>query len=127
MARSLNGGEPTPKPIKPLRYRIDPTAEKLDVLDNLERELERSNAKGMPPELYFELLEKLQADRAGIIARRDKGKPKEEPDYNAMPFYPSPPKRTLIRYWLASNVTDRTFKWLLFIIILFWFYCKNKA
>lgn len=127
MARPLNGGDTKPKPVKPLRYRIDPTAEKLDTLDNLERELERSNAKGMPPELYFELLGKLQADRAAIIKRRDKGKPPEEPDYDAMPFYPSPSKRALVRYWIASNVTNRTFKWLLFIVILFWFYCKNKA
>lgn len=127
MAAIRRSGDASKAPPVPLRYRIDPTAKKLDDLDNLERELERNNAKGMPPELYFELLEKLQADRAAIIKKRDKGKPVEEPDYDAMPFYPSPSKVTLARFWLLSNVNDKSFKWLLFILVLFWFWCKNKA
>lgn len=127
MAAIRRSGEPSKVPPLPLRYRIDPTAKKLDDLDNLERELERDNARGMPPELYFELLEKLQADRAAIIQRRDKGKPVEEPDYDAMPFYPSPTKLTLARIWLLSNVNDKTFKGLLFMLVLLWFWCKNSA
>lgn len=127
MAAIRRSGDASKAPPIPLRYRIDPTAKKLDDLDKLERELERDNAKGMPPELYFELLERLQTDRAAIIKKRDKGKPVEEPDYDAMPFYPSPSKVTLARFWLLSNVNDKSFKWLLFILVLFWFWCKNKA
>lgn len=126
MAAIRRSGDASKPPLPPLRYRIDPTAKKLDELDALERELERDNAKGMPSELYFELLEKLQADRAAIIKRRDKGKPVEEPDYDAMPFYPSPSKCTLIRYKLSANVNDTTFKWALFSVVLLWLYMKNS-
>lgn len=122
MARSLNGGERTPKPIKPLRYRIDPTAEKLDNLDRLESELERDNAKGMPAELYFELLEKLQADRAAIIKRRDKGKPieEDEKDYENMPFTPCPPRHKLLFYKVRNEFTQQHFAWILGFIVLCW-------
>ena len=81
MARSLNGGERAPpKAVKPLRYRIDPTAEKLDALDKLETELEWQNrTQALDPELYFELKDKLQADRAALTKKRDKDLPPELP------------------------------------------------
>lgn len=78
------------KQVQPLRYRIDPSAKKLDILDDLEAELEQENRRGMDPELYFELLDKIHADRAAVIKRRDKGKPIPHCDY--MP--PSAPRRS---------------------------------
>jgi hypothetical protein len=120
MARSLNGGERSPRPVKPLRYRIDPTAEKLDALDTLERELERDNKKGMPSELYHELLGKLQADRAAIIKRRDKGKPEEEKDYESMPFTPSPPRHKLLYWKVRNGFTVKHYEWILFFVVLCW-------
>jgi len=122
MARSLNGGfrDTPPKVIKPLRYRIDPAAEKLDALDKLERELERDNVKGMPAELYHELLDKLQADRAAIIRRRDKGKPEEEKDYDAMPYSACPPRYKLLFWKVRNEFNERHFGMILAFIIICW-------
>lgn len=123
VARSLNGGERAPpKPIKPLRYRIDPTAEKLDALDKLEAELDWQNrTQGLDPELYFELLAKLQADRAAIIKKRDKGKPiEDEKDYDAMPYHRSPPVYKAAWYRLRDGFNQHHFTWILGIIILLW-------
>lgn len=113
MAAIRRSGEASKFPPLPLRYRIDPTAKKLDDLDNLERELERENAKGMPPELYFELLGKLQADRAAIVKRRDKGKPPEDIPVNR---WDGPRvERPVRQRWSLSKI----FWWGVLVFILF--------
>lgn len=122
MARSFSGGDSQRPPPKPLRYRIDPTAEKLDALDKLEAELEWQNrTQGLDPELYFELLAKLQADRAAIIKKRDKGKPiGDEKDYDAMPYHKSPLVYKVAWYRLKGGFNQHHFSWILGIIILLW-------
>lgn len=77
MAGIRRGEAGRPPPI-PLRYRIDPTAKKLDDLDDLEGELRR-NELDYEPDDFEAMLDKLQRQRAGIIKARDKHLPPELP------------------------------------------------
>lgn len=73
--RSFMAGErPSKKPIVPLRYRIDPTAKKLDDIDALELELERCREQ-YPEETYYELFATLQRQREAIHKKIDKANP----------------------------------------------------
>lgn len=58
-----------PKPVDPLRYRIDPLEKEWDKLDQLEAELERK-ADTMEPEQYEALWDTLAARRERLEARR---------------------------------------------------------
>lgn len=77
MAGIRRGEAGKPPPI-PLRYRIDPTAKKLDDLDDLEGELRR-NESDYEPDDFEAMLDKLQRQRASIIKARDKHLPPELP------------------------------------------------
>lgn len=126
MARSLNGGERAPpKPIKPLRYRIDPTAEKLDALDKLEAELEWQNrTQALDPDLYFELTDKLHTDRTALIKKRDKalGVNSDDEKYDDMPYTKQPDLYSLNMLWyrVRTSFDQVHFGWILGIIILLW-------
>lgn len=115
MAGIRRGEAGKPPPI-PLRYRIDPTAKKLDDLDDLEGELRR-NESDYEPDDFEAMLDKLQRQRAGIIKARDKHLP---------PEIEEPPPRTL-EECIRDNVTPKAFKWVLFILIIIWLYFKNSS
>ena len=73
--RSFMAGErPSKKPVIPLRYRIDPTAKKLDDLDSLELELQRTRSQ-YDSDTYDTLLSSIETQREAIHKKIDKGKP----------------------------------------------------
>lgn len=115
MAGIRRGEAGKPPPI-PLRYRIDPTAKKLDDLDDLEGELRRSESDYEPDD-FEAMLDKLQRQRAGIVKARDKHLP---------PEIEEPPPGTVAEC-IRGNVTPKTFKWMLFILIIIWLYFKNSS
>lgn len=72
MAAIRRSGDSKPKPLPPpLRYRIDPTAKKLDDLDALEKELERNKLQ-YDAETYSDLLDILQLQRDAANKKRSK-------------------------------------------------------
>lgn len=75
---AIRRGEAGKAPPPPLRYRIDPTAKKLDDLDSLELELRRHELDYEPDD-FEAMLDKLQRQRAGIIKARDKHLPPDLP------------------------------------------------
>lgn len=121
------------KPIKPLRYRIAPIEEKVDAIEALEAEFKRAIKAGqIPQEEIEEYSTYLRVQREKIHAVKlkalgSKPGPEGEKDYDAMPFAPDPPKWRLIRYRMREYCNDKAFRWLLFLIVLFWLYCKNKS
>lgn len=118
MARSLNGGAPSkpkPRPV-PLRYRIDPTAKKLDDLDDLELELRR-NERDYEPDDYEAMLDKIYHQRSKIVRLRDKHLPPEIPD--------PPPKPIGEVIW--DSVTLPRLKWALFLFVLIGLYFRNSS
>lgn len=84
-----------PKPIEPLRYRINPLDKEYDKLDALEAELERTADK-MDPEHYHDLYDSLQARRERLEARRQReqgktqAKVEREPERHTVAHRPAP-------------------------------------
>lgn len=119
------------KPIKPLRYRIAPIEEKVDAIEKLEAEFNRAIKSGqIPQEEIEEYRTYLKVQREKIHAVKCKAlgiKVEEERDYDSMPYAPDPSKWRLLRYKAREYCTDQTFRWLLFLAVLFWIYCKNKS
>lgn len=112
----IRRGEAGKPPPIPLRYRIDPTAKKLDDLDVLEVELRRTESDYEPDD-FEAMLDKLQRQRAGIIKARDKHLPPEVEE---------PPPRTLAEC-VRDTITLRVFQWALFFAVFIWLYFKNTS
>lgn len=102
MAGIRRGEAGRPPPI-PLRYRIDPTAKKLDDLDDLEGELRR-NESDYEPDDFEAMLDKLQRHRASIIKARDKHLPPELPPLAQGWNVHKPVTRRQVERWTISRM-----------------------
>ncbi|WYV99780.1 hypothetical protein Roomu2_00100 [Pseudomonas phage vB_PpuM-Roomu-2] len=119
MARRFTG-EPDPPKVKPLRYRIDPTAEQADTLDNLLAELE--SVKGqISGDDYFDMLDILKGRQQALAKRIDrlKGTPKVV-DYAGYSV-----RKVTIVDRIRWAFTPERFKALLVIFVVCWFISKN--
>lgn len=122
MARRFSGEPEAPK-VKPLRYRIDPTAEQSDTLDNLLAELEKEKHK-ISSDDYFDMLDILKGRQLALSKRIDrlKGTPKEIPqgDYTGYTVH-----RVSIGDRIRWTLTPARFKALLVVFVVCWFISKN--
>lgn len=110
--RSFMAGEkPSKKPVIPLRYRIDPTAKKLDDLDALEAELQRGKDK-LEADTFSDLSDILQRQREAVTGRRSK----------LLPHV-----RDYVSPWLHSDIVPKrkryrsykgTIFWILFVYVV---------
>lgn len=122
MARRFNGDKEPPK-VKPLRYRIDPTAEQSDNLDNLLAELE-SIKHTIDNHTYLDMLDILKGRQLALAKRIDriKGTPKDAPqsDYTGYTVH-----RVTLGDRIRWAVTPARFKLALGLFVVCWIISKN--
>lgn len=120
MAGRFSGGDDDKPKVKPLRYRIDPTAEQSDTLDNLLAELEKEKHK-ISSDDYFDMLDILKGRQLALSKRIDrlKGKPKEV-DYSGYTVH-----RVSIGDRIRWTLTPFRFKALLVCFVVCWIISKN--
>lgn len=106
----------TVKPDIPLRYRIDPTAKKLDELDSLELELHKAR-EGMDVEDYDAL--------SSVILKRRQTLVKKAPERAQIDATWHVPVKARLAYWVRTNITETHFKWLLAAGVAFCFWMRN--
>lgn len=111
----------TPAP-KPLRYRIDPTAEQADKLDAMLAELE-SQASGMDYDDYTDLKDILEGRQKALAARvrRLKGQPLADVVHQKIRV----PWRTRVRWTIPLGPVG--FKVCMGLVVLIWLIAKNSG
>jgi len=109
-----------PKPPKPLRYRIDPTAEQADHLDKLLSELESQSGQ-MDADDYFDLRAILEGRQQALAKRIAKLKGPEPVQIDCTHKVPWSARVRMA----MPRLTPSQFKWALGCVVVLWFIQKN--
>ncbi len=114
------------KPQPPLRYRIDPTAEKSDQLDKLLAELE-AKAPTMEDSDYHDLKAILKGQQEALHKRVDRLKGKQSVQIDCS--YEVDPPRTISGFVseLSAMVKCRHPVWFIVAIVVVWFIIRNTS
>lgn len=116
------------KPKKPLRYRLSPVEEKLDELDQLEKELELAVKAGqVPQEQEIESRLYLKVRREKLQAAKDKAQGIEPTVEKLLIDRTGDKLPSQWELYLKSVDPQKAFKCCLFLTVFIWFLAKNSS